>query len=684
MHDRKTGSPYPLGATLQKPGWWNFAVYSPNIITKLVIGDYDTGEVEEIFSLDPQIHRTGDIWHISIHSSKNTLLWGWKVDQRLATHSMRSAPIVVDPFAKLLKTGNRWGGNAWHSLTDEEGALIGVATLPDDFPWGSENHTPLKADPLIIYETHVRGFSKDPSSQSAFPGSYLGMIDKLPHLKALGITAIELLPIFEFDESEWTLHNPISGERLYNYWGYSPLNFFSPMQRYGTTNDPKETSKELKTLVRACHDLGIAVILDVVYNHTGEGNGHGHASSFKSLGNSTYYIMNDDDTFANYSGCGNTFNANHPVVIDLVLTSLRHWILEYRIDGFRFDLASAMTRSQIGTPMSEPSLIESIIKDPIIGMCTLITEPWDAAGLYQTGRLFQLNQCHQPIFMEWNDRFRDDIRRFIKGTKGSSGAFASRICGSEDIYGPEGTPANSINYIASHDGFSLFDIVCYNTKHNNENGEHNRDGMNENFSWNCGVEGTTEKHDIVRLRDRQIKNFLVALFMSQGSPMILMGDEYKRSKNGNNNTWCQDSPLSWLDWNEVEKHRELSILIATLSSLRSESHCFHSDRFLTHKDVQWHGKTVGSPHWDTESLLVVFTLNDTKDATRLFIAFNASSIEHTIEIPSANEGTWHCVVNTSKSPPNDIFRLYEGPRVLAHTTKMVPYSSMILFKKCLS
>lgn len=679
MRGQSSGSPFPLGASFRENGWWNFAVYSPYGLTSLVIGDYETGKDRELFSLDADINRTGDIWHISIEAHEDTLLWGWGMDPRITAQARSISPIVADPFAKLLKTGNHWGKNAWHTLASDEGELICVATTDDAFSWESSTHTPLKPDHLIIYETHVRGFTQDPSSQAENPGSYLAMIDKLAHLKELGFTAIELLPIFEFDESEWKLRNPINGEQLYNYWGYSPISFFSPMQRYGTTHDPKKTSRELKMLIQACHDQGIAVILDVVYNHTGEGNEHGPAYSLKLLANSTYYIMNDDDTFANFSGCGNTLNANHPVVIDLVIQSLRHWILEYRIDGFRFDLASVMTRSQQGTPMAEPSLIEAIIKDPLISKTILISEPWDASGLYQTGRLFRLNQCHQPTLLEWNDRYRDDVRRFINGAKGYAGSFASRISGSEDIYNLYGRPQNSVNYIASHDGFSLFDVVCYNAKHNMENGEHNRDGMNENYSWNCGTEGPTEKSDVNRLRDRQVKNFLVALFMSQGSIMMLMGDEYKRSKRGNNNTWCQDSPLSWCNWNEVFEHKELSTLISTLIALRKESRCFRQNRFLTGEDVQWHGTSLHIPRWDQENQVVACSLKDDDHEVRLFLGFNASPIEQHVEIPPLEGRTWHCVVNTSKHPPEDIFQLHRGPRVLAHAIKMIPHSAIVLY-----
>ena len=676
--EQKQGFSSPLGATVDSQSWWNFAVYSPHPVKQLVLGDYATGEITHTFALDPTMNRTGDIWHIAIPAPADRFLWGWQVNQRCGPQASQVAPLAVDPYATLLKTGNGWGENAWEKVTSKQGALVGVASLPLQFSWNTPLHTPLRPESLVVYESHVRGFTRHASSRTAYPGTYLGMIDHLPHLKALGITAIELLPIAEFDESEWKAINPISGQRLYNYWGYSPLSFFSPMQRYGTTNDPIQTAEELKRLVSACHDLGIAVILDVVYNHTGEGNEHGPAYSWKLFDEPSYYILNKDRTFANFSGCGNSLNANHPVVADLILASLRHWALEYRIDGFRFDLASAMTRNQRGAPMAEPTVIEAIVKDPVVSKCLLIVEPWDAAGLYQTGGLFTLNQCGENAFLEWNDRFRDDVRKFIRGTEGMSGPFATRLCGSEDIYGTSGSPKNSLNYVTAHDGFCLYDLVSYNTKHNFENGEHNRDGMHENYSWNCGVEGPSEHKNVLRLRYRQVKNFLVALFLSQGVPMMLTGDEYARTKNGNNNTWCQDSPLSWLNWDEMEANAELSSLVAILLALRQETPCFHRPEFLTSDDVEWHGNKLHSPSWEKTNHLVAFSLLDEEQRPCLFIAFNASTHEQTIEIPPPGLGSWHCVVNTSKTPPDDVFKLRAGPRIRAHSLTMAPHSSLVL------
>lgn len=673
------GTPLPLGATYLGNGWWNFAIYSSRRIVRLALGEYETGTPYELVALDPASHRTGDIWHVSIQVDKERFVWGWEIESTGEVLASSRARYALDPYAPLLKTGNMWGKNCWEQIGRGSEQLICVATTTNTFSWQTPFHAPLRPAHLVIYENHVRGWTRDPSSHVCFPGSYLGMIEKLPHLKALGVTAIELLPIYEFDESEWKLTNPLTGERLFNYWGYSPLSFFSPMQRYGTTSDPIETARELKRLVEACHDENIAVILDVVYNHTGEGNERGPAYSLKLLDEKTYYIMNEDSTFANYSGCGNTLNANHPIVEELILNSLRHWASEYRIDGFRFDLASALTRSQTGAPMSEPSIMEAIIKDPIVGKCLLIAEPWDAAGLHQTGRLFNLNQCRQPALMEWNDRFRDDVRRFMKGDRGMSGAFANRLCGSEDIYGPAGSPLQSVNYITAHDGFSLYDLVSYHEKDNLPNGEQNRDGMNENASWNCGSEGPTEKRHVLHLRDRQVKNFLVALFLSQGNPMMLLGDECHRTKLGNNNTWCQDNPVSWLNWDQVAANQELTALISMLIKIRKESDCFSLNKFLTTEDVEWHGTQAWAPRWNSENHLVACTLNDAEHSPRLFLAFNASSSVLKVEIPKYPSGSWHLAINSSR--PQESFLDWNAfPRLTRHTFEMAPYSSLVLYR----
>ena len=375
-------------------------------------------------------------------------------------------------------------------------------------------------------------------------------------------------------------------------------------------------------------------------------------------------------TNENFSGCGNTFNVNHPVVTELIVESLRHAVLEYRIDGFRFDLASCLTRSQLGEPMKFPPLLEAIVKDPVVSKSILIAEPWDAGGLYQTGNLFHKNQCHLPLLHEWNDTFRDDVRRFFKGTPGSLKGFATRICGSQDLYGKNGSPKNSINYLTSHDGFSLNDLVSYNLKHNEANGEENRDGMNENYSWNCGKEGFTKSRAIMRLRDKQIKNMLIALFVSQGSLLFLMGDECKSTREGNNNAWCQDTFFSWLNWDDIEKKDSLTKCLRVLTDIRSRSGCFEGTRFLTHSDVEWHGLSLGNPEW--EKGYITFFLKPF-----LFIGFNATSLERTIEVPVVEEG-WRVIADTSKSPPNDFYFYAEAPFLKSSTIKLSRFSSFVI------
>lgn len=681
MRETKNGSTFPLGASTPSiPEWWNFAVYSPHTITSLVLGDYTTGEIIEELPLDPIGNRTGDIWHIGVKAFEEKILWGWRVH---APHIQKkhAASIAVDPYATFLRTGNHWGKNAWDSLLSPgQDVLISAASRNTFFPWKEKNHKSLKPKNLIIYEAHVRGFTHDPSSKSLYPGTFLAMADKISHLKNLGVTALELMPIYEFNENDWHKENPIDKSRLCNYWGYSPLNFFSLMGRYGTSPDPIQTAIEFKELVETCHDNEIAVILDVVYNHTGEGNNHGPAYSFKMLAEETYYIKKHGH-FENISGCGNTLNSNHPVVISLIIDSLRHAVLEYHVDGFRFDLASVMTRDQHGIPMTQPSLVEAIIRDPILKKCILITEPWDAAGLYQTGNLYQLNQVHLPLFQEWNDKYRDDVRKFFKGTLHSAGNFATRLAGSQDLYGLVGSPKNSINYITAHDGFSLYDLVSYNHKHNAANGEHNRDGMNENHSWNCGHEGETKKKSVLSLRNRQIKNMLTALLLSQGNPMILMGDECKATKNGNNNAWCQDSPLSWLNWNDLEKD-SLTRFISTLIELRIRSKCFEKASFLTPADIDWHGVSLFQPKW--ESGFISFSLKNKKDIPIIFAGFNASSVKREVEIPLIQE-KWRMVCDSAKNYPKDCFALGTGPllkneKITVHSFSSFVFANILLDK----
>lgn len=666
------GSPLTLGATLQD-SIWNFAIATPHPSIELVLGDYKTGKIIERFLLDPEKNRTGNIWHIGLQAYEDRLLYGYCLKSIKHPSCSKCASFAADPYARLVKTGNSWGNNAWEHLDTEQ--LISVAFKEQSETCPCKTH---RKTNRIIYEAHIRGATKDPTSSVKYPGTFLGLIEKLDHLKKLGITTIELLPIFEWDESEWNRLNPKTKKRLSNYWGYSPLSFFSPMQRFGTTPDPITTSHECKELINACHDQGLEVILDVVYNHTGEGNQHGPAYSYKLLDQNAYYIMNPSDgTFTNYSGCGNSLNANHPQVSTLILSSLRYWASVYHVDGFRFDLASALSRNQLGDPMSEPPLLESVSKDPLLANTILIVEPWDAAGLYHTGTIYQLNQKKEHLFAEWNDRYRDDVRQFITGKTGMAGLFATRLCGSSDLYAE--SLKSTINYVTSHDGFSLYDLVSYNHKHNAENGEHNRDGADNNYSWNCGVEGLSSKKTVTNLRYRQMINFLSALLMSQGTPMLLMGDEYSHTKNGNNNAWCQDSEENWINWKKLKENIALQELIATLCHLRIKSDCFHLDRSLTDSSIQWHGQKLKNPSWEAESSLVACTLCDTKNSPQLFLAWNSGPSSITIEVPKLPEGSWRVVVNSSCLPNKAVFPTLKGP-CLEGRAVLSPHSCLILYK----
>ena len=511
MMSSSVGHFAPLGATHLGNGWWNFAVYSPRQVLRLAIGAYETCLPTVLIALDPNHHRTGNIWHIRVQVDKERFVWGWEVEPCSAV----SARYALDPYAPLLKTGHLWGKSAWETFSSGSEQLLCVAAASPPFPWKTP-YSPLRPDSLVIYEAHVRGFTQDPSSRAVHPGTYLGMIEKIPHLKAMGVTAIELLPVYEFFEGDWKLTNPLTGERLFNYWGYSPLSFFSPMQRYGTTSDPLKTAQELKRLVEACHDEGLAVILDVVYNHTGEGNEEGPAYSLKLLDESTYYIKNEDGSFANYSGCGNTLNANHPIVENLILASLRHWVSEYHIDGFRFDLASALTRSQNGTPMAEPPLIEAIIRDPIVGQALFIAEPWDA-GAASDRPILQLKSMPPTGFFRVERPVPGRRPPVYQGRRGTCrGPLPAGCAGLKTSSAPLERLSAIGQLPPAHDGLCLYDIVSYQAKHNEPNGEQNRDGMNDNASWNCGVEGPTEKQHVLHLRDRQIKNFLLPSFSPKG------------------------------------------------------------------------------------------------------------------------------------------------------------------------
>lgn len=638
------GQPKPFGTQIQPEGV-NFALFSKNASqVTLCLLDPKTKKLVEKFPFDPKVNKTGDIWHIFIKELKLPLLYAYQVDgPKEAPHYYNIEHLVLDPYAKILDSEYKWGEPREHYH------LYGVLDNPKPFDWQKTQKPNHPLCNLVIYEMHVRGFTNHPSSKVKYPGTYLGMIEKIPYLKDLGVTAIELLPIFEFNETENPRINPDTKKPLLNYWGYSTMSYFSPMNRYAANQNAGEALEEVKTLVREFHKAGIEVFLDVVFNHTGEKQKRDITVSFLGIDRLSYYLLNSGkDT--NYTGCGNTVNTNHPAVQQFILDSLHYWVTEMQIDGFRFDLASIMNRDMKGRLQSVSPLIKALSHDPILAKTKLIAEPWDLEAFQLGGFLPEENR-----WQEWNGRFRDSIRSFIKGDLGSKNEFAKRLTGSEDIF-PERTPYASVNFITAHDGFSLDDLVSYNKKHNLSNGENNRDGNSHNISWNCGVEGFTNNSDTLGLRTRQKQNFLIGLFLSSGIPMLYMGDEYGHSKNGNNNTYCQDSELNWFLWDEPKRNEDFHQFVKKLIRFRKDHNIFKKEHFLKEEDIIWHSEKPNFIDWNNPHPLLAFTLVDKEKEQHIYAAFNPTNDTKTVTLPSLPASfAWFVVFDTFAEAPHDSY-----------------------------
>lgn len=559
--------------------------------------------------------------------------------------------VLLDPFAVLVTGRDAWG------LRSEDSIPYRCRVAPPDFDWEQDSPPSIPMEDLVIYEMHVRGFTRASSSEVRWPGTFAGVREKIPYLKSLGVNCIELMPIFEFDELDNPRHNPKTGEPLVNYWGYNTVAFFAPKAGYAATGPLGMQSDEFKALVKDLHANGIEVILDVVFNHTAEGNEEGPTLSFRGIDNKTYYILGPNGEYLNYSGTGNTLNCNHPIVREMVRECLRHWVAHYHIDGFRFDLASILGRSLDGEPLANPPLLESLAHDPILAHCKLIAEAWDAAGLYQVGSFPSYGR-----WAEWNGRFRDCVRRFMKGDQGQVAEVAKRIMGSPDLYADRG-PSASVNYVTCHDGFTLMDLVSYDEKHNEANGEDNRDGNEQNDSWNHGVEGPTLDVTINALRQRQMKNAFAMLLVSQGVPMILMGDEVGRTQNGNNNAYCHDGELTWLDWKLHESNSELFRFCQRMIAFRKAHpalrHSLHTGEGFTHTnplEVTWHGVSPFCPDWSFDSHSIAFMLrmaDETKDTLYVILNMYWKSLAFVLPSPPAGQ-RWCLFANTGLESPNDI------------------------------
>ncbi|MDJ0736288.1 MAG: glycogen debranching protein GlgX [Nostocaceae cyanobacterium] len=660
----RCGKPFPFGATLV-PGGVNFSIFS-SYATSCTLVLFEKHKEKPMVEIPfPEEFRIGNVYCMVVFDlDYENIEYGYRMDgpnNFQEGHWFDKSKILMDPYAKVIGGRDVWGVLPdWNDIYHHR-ARIAV----DDFDW--ENERPLEIPPedLIIYEMHVRSFTRHPSSgvKEKHQGTFAGLREKIPYLKELGVNAVELMPIYEFDEFENSRPNPETGEMLLNYWGYSTVGFFAPKAGYAATGKFGMQVDELKALIKELHKNGIEVILDVVFNHTAEGNEHGPTISFRGIDNKTYYMLTPEGYYFNFSGCGNTLNCNNPIVRDIVLDCLRYWASEYHIDGFRFDLASILGRDPWGAPLANPPLLESLAFDPILAKCKLIAEAWDAGGLYQVGSFPAYGR-----WAEWNGKYRDSIRKFLKGD-GSVGDFAQRLQGSPDLYSCTGrSPATSINFITAHDGFTLMDLVSYNGKHNEANGENNNDGTNDNESWNCGWEGATDDPGINALRRRQIKNAVALLMVSQGVPMILMGDEMGRTKKGNNNTYCHDNELNWLDWSLLETNADLfkffKHCIAFRKSqpvLRNQGHFQNQDYVGSgYADITWHGTKAWYADWSDSCRTLAFMLcgkhakQGTMEDDYIYVAMNMHWETHWFELPELPPGMkWHIFANTGIPTPED-------------------------------
>ena len=649
------GTPLPYGVTTDNRGH-NFALFSENATSvSLELFPNNPSESPILITLDPLSNRTGYIWHIHIENLPSTFYYSYRLDgphQPEKGLFFNSENSIVDPYSRIIS-----GLEVWNDPTRNSTTPLRGFHSDNQFDWAGDHQLNRPLSDTIIYELHVRGFTQNPNSETNSPGTYSALMEKIPYLKELGITAVELLPIHQFDEKDCTFHNAVTGEKLLNYWGYSTIGFFALKTGYAVDGSRDQATTEFKAMVKAFHSEGIEIILDVVFNHTAEGGVDGQIVSFRGLENNVYYLFDEKEEFKNYSGCGNTMNCNHPIVRKMILESLRYWVIEMHVDGFRFDLASILSRDGDGNVLPNPPLLEAIAKDPILANTKIIAEAWDAAGLYQVGSFPASKR-----WAEWNGKYRDEIRLFCSGNPGLTGKIATRISGSEDLYAhSERNPYHSINFFTAHDGFTAMDLVSYENKHNLENGEDNRDGTPENLSMNFGVEGETDDPVILANREKQVRNLAAILMMSQGTPMILAGDEFGRTQFGNNNAWCQDNQTSWIDWDLLKKNHKLFLFWKELIRFRKAHPMLGRSNFFSGKenpfskipDISWHNTQINQPEFETASRSLAFLIDGMdKDKViddTIYVALNFDEKELNFEIPSIqSKNPWKLVFSTAE------------------------------------
>jgi glycogen operon protein len=675
------GRSSPLGATVLDGGV-NFSLLSRNAagVELLLFEREDDARPARVLPLDPASNRTYYYWHVFVPGVQPGQLYSYRVrGPSMPVKGLRFDPakVLLDPYGRGVAVPKNYGREA-AKREGENGASAMKSVVVDPRAYDWEGDLPLcrPSARTIIYEMHVRGFTRHPNSgvREKARGTYAGLIEKIPYLQQLGITAVELLPVFQFDAQD-------SPPGKVNYWGYAPVSFFAPHQAYSSRQDPLGPVDEFRDMVKALHRAGIEVILDVVFNHTAEGDHTGPTLCFRGIDNPTYYILEADRSkYANYTGCGNTLNANHPVVRRLIVDSLRYWVQEMHVDGFRFDLASILARDTSGQPLPNPPVLWDIESDPALAGTKLLAEAWDAAGLYQVGSFVG------DAWREWNGRFRDDVRDFFRAEPGSLRRVADRMVGSPEIYGHKEREAEqSVNFVTCHDGFTLNDLVSYNHKHNEANGEDNCDGANDNRSWNCGVEGPTGDPAVETLRNRQVKNYLTVTLVSLGVPMILMGDEVRHTQRGNNNAYCQDNETSWFDWSRVEKHadvhRFVRLLVARrlLRDVENERRRVSLKTLLREAIKAWHGVRLDRPDWGDWSHSIALGAELRKEGLLFHLILNAYWEPLEFELPRPTGGTWRRWIDTALDSPDDIVPWEKAPLVHGKTYRAADRSVVMLY-----
>jgi isoamylase len=679
------GSSAPLGATVSRDGV-NFSVYSRHAtgIEIVLFDGVDDARPARTVRLDPVRNRTYHYWHAFVPGVTPGQLYGYRAEGPFDPSRgmcFDPAKLLLDPYGRGVVVPERYRREAARKPSDDTTATAMKSVVVDPRAYDWEDDAPLRrpAARTIVYEMHVRGFTRHPSSgvTETIRGSYAGLIEKIPYLKDLGVTALELLPVFQFDR-----HDAPAGR--INYWGYAPVSFFAPHQAYSSRQDPLGPIDEFRDMVKALHRAGIEVILDVVFNHTAEGGHDGPTLSFRGLDNLAYYMLEDGGgRCANYSGCGNTLNANHPIVRRMIVDSLRHWVEAMHVDGFRFDLASILTRDPSGQALANPPLVWDIESDPAMAGIKMMAEAWDAAGLYQVGSFVG------DSWKEWNGRFRDDVRGFFRGEDGMVTRLADRIIGSPEIFAHEQRePEQSVNFVTCHDGFTLNDLVSYDGKHNEANGEDNRDGSDGNRSWNCGVEGPTDDPAVERLRNRQVKNFLTVTLLSVGLPMILMGDEVRRTQAGNNNLYCHDDERAWFDWTLLDRHPDVHRFVSLLNARRLLRTVRHEEQRLSLAQLMrqankgWHGVRLDQPDWGHSSHSLAFTAELKDEHLLAHFIFNAywAPLEFDLPpVPSGAPDPWRRWIDTALDSPNDIVPWQTAPSIPGHRYRAQARSVVVLF-----